>query len=173
MVISDGIETYSIFTYNCERINWIGGADNYASVGFNVQSNMENFQSFANHDLSRTPDVGMIACNHTSLGIPWSNAIYRIGMSVNDLQRGRSRCLDQVVQDELRYNVSTELLHNLPAELSDCPCSLFQVERDRRFFADANDTFLDEAVCYFSRFPRAYSSESTVKIFYRCCYSMR
>lgn len=174
VVISDGTETYSIFTYNCEQLHWIGEVGNYASVGFNVLSNMENFPSFANHDLSRTPNVGMLACNHTSQGVPWTNTIYRIGVSVSDLQRNRSWCLDQVAKDELRYNVSTEnIIHNLPAELSDCPCSIFQVQRDPRFFSDANATFLDEADCYFSRFPSTYSSDSTIKMFYRCCYSTK
>lgn len=163
-----------MFTYNCDQLGWIGEMNNYASVGFNVLGSAEDFQGFNNHNLSRTPNVSMVACNHTQLNVPWTNVIYRVGVSVSEEQLNRSRCLARVAQDELRYSVSTDfLLENPPARLTDCPCSLFQVERDHRFFADDDMNSPADMVCYFSRFPFAYSDESTIKLFHRCCYSSR
>lgn len=148
--------------------------DHYASVGFNIHESVDNFQGFQNHVLSQTPDVGLVACNLTSLGSPWTNVIYRIGVSVNDKQRSRSRCLMQLAEDELRYNVSTDsLLDQLPVQFSDCPCTIFQVERDLRFFTSDNISSPEDVICYINHFPIAYSSGSTINLFHRCYYSMR
>lgn len=169
IIISDGAETYSVMTYNCGQLNWIGEVDLYASVGFNVLGTAANFRNFDNHGLSRTPDIGMIACNQTSLNVTWTNLIYRIGVSVNQEQLNRSRCLAKVAQDELTYPIPSELLSilfSVSFGLSDCPCSLNQALRDFRF----GFSFFDDRNCLFSRFPRSFNG---IFFFLRCCYSER
>ena len=169
IVISDGKETYSIFTYNCDRLVWDGrvGAS-LASIGYNVLSTVEaDVRNFENHGLSRTADVGLLACNHTRLNRPWTNVVYRIGVAVNTEQLERSRCLARQAQDEALYPLSTEDLFQAQFFLNDCPCSVFQANRDRRFRFFSFDR---PTVCFTNRFLAFYGD---LLIINRCCYDLR
>ena len=67
---TDGNNSYTVFTYQCGELNWVQGAS--ASIGFSAGRNL-----FANHPLSRQPNVNDIACiNQTCSG--WTNVVYRI-----------------------------------------------------------------------------------------------
>ena len=176
-VISDGLETYAVFTYNCDDLNWIGEEDNYAAVGFNVLSAATTIlRSFANYALSRTSEVGMVACNHTRFNRPWTNLIYRIGRAIDEDQIARSVCLARVTNDEITFPISIRTLFEDPAilhqdlRLSDCPCTLLQACRDPRFiFVDEID-FHGDFTCFFNRFTVVYNG---VYLLNRCCYDSR
>ena len=164
VVISDGKETYSIYTYNCDRLMWSGKVSNYASIGFNVLGDSEALRLFENRGLSQTPIVGMAACNHTEFNRPWSNVVYRVGVSVSAEQLRRSVCLARVARDEEFYEIP-DFVDNAVLSgfgLSDCPCSYFQTIRDRRFFYGGG-------TCFFNRFVVPISG---VSLYYgkRCCY---
>ena len=176
IVISDGRETYAVFTYNCDDLNWIGEEENYASVGYNVPSTTSTFASFANYALSRTSEVGRVACNHTSFNRPWTNHIYRIGIALSKDQIARSVCLARVANDETTFPVRTETLFEDPALLpqdlsfSDCPCSIQQARRDPSFIFVDEIGSLGDLTCFFSRFTSVYNG---VYLLNRCCYDTR
>ena len=71
IVATDGNNSYTVFTYQCGELNWIQGA-RYASIGFSAGYNL-----FANHPLSRQPNVNDIACINQTCS-PWTNVVYRI-----------------------------------------------------------------------------------------------
>lgn len=148
-------------------LDWTG---DYAAVGFNVLGHAIDFRQFENHGLSRTPDIEMVACNHSHLNRPWTNVIYRIGVSVNDEQLNRSRCLSRVAYDEEFYPIQTEDLDFLPGFLLDCPCTIFQANTDFRFFLLNSPQDPRDRLCYYSRFARRVSGVFLVN---RCCYFFR
>ncbi len=139
----------------------------YASVGFNALQGTDSFREFENYGLSRTVQVGFVACNHTRLNRPWTNVIYRIGVSVDDQ---RSSCLARLSRDEEIYPVLSEFLPQFSFLISDCPCTLFQAARDNRF----TPTFFcpSDMVCAFNQFA---TRTRGVPVFFanRCCYSLR
>ena len=66
---TDGDQSYAVFTYQCGELNWVR---NRASIGFSAGPNL-----FANHPLSRQPNVNDIACVNQTCS-PWTNVVYRI-----------------------------------------------------------------------------------------------
>ena len=177
VVISDGRETYAVFTYNCDDLNWFGEDPNYAAVGFDVQGNTNGFRSFANYELSRTSEVGMVACNHTRFNRPWTNHIYRIGItSLDEVDIARIVCRARVTEDETTFPIRTEMLMENPALLhqdlsfSDCPCSIQQARTDSRFIFVDEIGSLGNFTCFFSRLPVVYNG---VYLLNRCCYDTR
>ena len=72
---TDSNNSYTVFTYQCGELNWGRGlqqASQYASIGFSAGPNL-----FANHPLSRQPNVNDIACDKQTCS-PWTNVVYRI-----------------------------------------------------------------------------------------------
>ena len=68
IVATDGDQSYTVFTYQCGELNWVR---NRASIGFSAG------RDFANHPLSRQPNVNDIACVNQACS-PWTNVVYRI-----------------------------------------------------------------------------------------------
>ena len=161
IIISDRASTYSIFTYNCNQLQWLGQIGEYAAVGYNVLGTTENFQSFANHPLSRSAGFGRAACTNRGDSVPWTNLVYQIGVA-DPVQMKRSRCLARVDRDKILFPSGFDRFR---FSLPDCPCSFFQALFDSRF-----SIFF--AFCFVSRFP-VYDSVSQSYIRYRCCYSFR
>lgn len=147
--------------------------DSYSSVGFNALGSTDTFRPYENYGLSTRPQVGMIACNHTDFNRPWTNTIYRIGVSISEDQLDRSKCLARVAKDEILNPISTEFFALSPSFLpfeygySDCPCSIFQASRDSRFLFNRRISYLGDNVCFFSRFTIAFDGSYLI---YRCCY---
>ena len=161
----------------------------YAAIGYSVV--VEGSYTLLNHSNfrhSRSRNVSSVACrNRQVFGVPWSNLVYRIGISTTDFQMQRSRCLAKVRQDEELYPIPTSSLND-PSFLSDqvfgmvslyavflrdgiirdCPCTLMQAERDNRFGLVRGQSRLGGNVCYFSRLSAFYAG---VSFGYRCCYS--
>ena len=74
VVVTDGVQSYAVFTYQCGQLNWVVG--NSTSIGFSASSTM-----FANHPLSRQSNVNDIACLNQQYS-PWSNVVYKIRGSI-------------------------------------------------------------------------------------------
>jgi hypothetical protein len=115
--------------------------------------------------------------------------VYRIGTSITDFQRFRSRCLERVSRDEELYPISSGSLADpsflsdqvfardslfvsnsvfFRVGISDCPCTLMQAERDNRFGIARGRSFLRLNICFFSRLSALYAG---VSFGFRCCYS--
>ena len=72
---TDGDQSYAVFTYLCGELNWVQGSS--AGIGFSAGPNL-----FANHPLSRQPNVNDIACVNQTCP-PWTNVVYRISSGEN------------------------------------------------------------------------------------------
>jgi hypothetical protein len=71
ILITDGYYSYTIFTYQCDLMEW----DNGATIGFNAAGEM-----FANH----IPSSSDVACLN-SPDSAWSNVIYRLSNETSEL----------------------------------------------------------------------------------------
>lgn len=61
-IISDGVQTYYVFTYACGAIQW-SGLDETAIIGYN-----SNAQYYSNHPANGIPDIGqIISCTRQPL----------------------------------------------------------------------------------------------------------
>ena len=70
VVVTNGVQSYTVFTYQCGELNWV--QLNSSSIGFSA-----GFTLFANHPLSRQPNVNDIACLNQQCP-PWTNVVYQI-----------------------------------------------------------------------------------------------
>ena len=71
ILITDGTYSYTIFTYNCDLMEW----DNGATIGFSAGSNF-----YANHD----PSSSDVACLNRP-DSDWSNVVYRLSSDSPEL----------------------------------------------------------------------------------------
>ena len=55
MIISDGVQSYYVFSYACGEMQWSGLGDATAIVGFNLRADF-----FYNHPANGLPDIGLI-----------------------------------------------------------------------------------------------------------------
>lgn len=68
IVITDGVESYAVFVYQCGAMSWHGNA----TVGFNAGGTW-----FDNHPLSGTSNANSVSClNYTTTS--WTNLVYRL-----------------------------------------------------------------------------------------------
>ena len=75
-MVTDGINSFAIFIYQCGDLQWSGGA----TIGFGAGS-----ESFSNHMLSGTPNVTSIACLNTP-----DNQFYTLSYMLTDFEMGNS-----------------------------------------------------------------------------------
>ena len=168
IVISDGIETYAVFTYSCDKLQWAGLPGSYAVTGYNVRnddtfravSSSFNLQPSQNFPLSGTNNIRNVACLNTRENINWSNLVYKIGATVDSDVQARVECRRLATTDGLSPYIAANI---------SCPCSLFQARLDRNFnFFDIVSDSVDTALCYLPRFPATNTDASQ-----KCCYSVR
>lgn len=193
IIISDGAETFSVFTYNCDQLRWGGSFNDFPAIGYSVfVTGNSTLPNHSNHPQSRMSPVTNIACsNQQRYGSPWSNLVYRIGISTSNYQMQRSSCLARVSNDEDIYPILSSSLSD-PSFLSDqvfareslfvsnsvffrvgiqdCPCTQMQAERDNRFGIARRRSFLGGKICFFSRLSALYAG---VSFGFRCCYTAR
>jgi hypothetical protein len=158
VVVTDGQQTFVVFTYNSNMLEWSGPVD-HAVIGVNVGTGIQgNFPPFQNHPLSGLTAVPMIANLNLGRGIEWTDIIYKIGdVSQNELDRNRAECLAIYNQDIERFGRDV-----LQAQ-QPCPCSVSQAFRDQRFVISPNQ-LRPLTVCYIERF-RSFEVQE-------CCYSL-
>ena len=159
LIATDGISSYAVFTYNCNLLTW-SGQTQHAVIGYNMRG------QFLNHPLSATSQVVNVSCAN-SPNSPWSNLVYSIGTTQNELQRARANCARRYANDVLQFgNISARFELTLP-----CPCCIFQAESDRRFRFDRDRSVFEDPfiLCYTQRFPLSLP-EGGGQL---CCYTHR
>ena len=170
-MVTDDQQTFAVFTYNSNMLEWSGRSGAHAVIGVNVGAGIQgNFPPFQNHPLSGSPQVSMVASLNLGHGIEWTDIIYKIGdVSQNELDRNRSACLAMYNEDITQFGLVVPVL---PAFLlQPCPCSVFQAIFDRRFFfnflPNRFRTFAFDnprpSLCFVQRFGSERIQE--------CCYS--
>ena len=153
IVITDGTQSYAVYTYNCQLMEW-SGLFTHAVVGYNAFG-----QDFENHPLSGSADINNIACENQEHNTAWSNQIFKIGDSRDLIQQRRAECTKRLSEDRAKFG-NTPLLVALSGE--PCPCSFFQAIFDQRF------TFSFEiGLCFIQTFPSFLSGVATTQL---CCY---
>ena len=150
VIISDGIRTYAVYTHHCDLLEWAGFGNN-AVVGYSLRGTY-----FANHPLSGLEEVEDIGCLNQSRS-DWTNLVYRLSVSVDDLQIQRAECMKFYDEDiELFGDIS-----KIPLSLEPCPCSFFQATVDGRFQFDFTNPG-----CFYQTFGSRSGSAQY------CCYSL-
>ena len=159
VVVTDGQQTFVVFTFNLNMLGWSGRPGAHAVIGVNVGVGVpSNFPPFQNHPLSGRPEVPMVANFNLDRGIEWTDIIYKIGdISQNVLDGNRAACVELYNQDIEQFGREV-----LQAQ-QPCPCSAFQASLDRRFIISPNQ-FRPLSVCFVERF-RTFEVQE-------CCYSL-
>ena len=158
IVITDGGQSYAVYTYNCQLLEW-SGMFRFAVVGFNAFG-----EYFDNHQLSGFEVIGSIACENEPYS-DFSNLVYEISLPGDVVQQLRVQCLKTHANDIERYTFPE--IVNFAAIAQPCPCSIFQAFRDRRFrFAPSLD--VSQGYCFYQTFPTLFIPETVTQT---CCYS--
>ena len=158
IVITDSLESYSVFTYKSDSLQWSGldGFYNEAVVGYNTDG------VFQNHPLSGTEHILNIAKKSS-----YNNMVKKIGNLDTDLQRARKQCFLKFLDDRVKYN--NVLLRSQLTQ--PCPCSIFQAWSERRFIFSFERSVIkfneNGTLCFSQFFPSAFGSGQL------CCYSFR
>lgn len=173
IIITDGIRTYTVFSYKCGSLQWTGPpyTSAYSNVGYNIDgrtSRFLTFPAFQNHQLSGLEEVSMLACMNSGNRIDWSNLVYLVGEATDTTQLARAECIKAANRDSEFFR--------FPRYDDACPCSYFQAIRDNRYaFASydlafiTGDTSFFSRLCYLPRFPPSRFTPD-VQL---CCYSNR
>ncbi len=171
VVCTDGTQTFAVYTYNCEQLQWESGEGSsvYSVIGYNINPNNAQFSSFAsfiNHPLSTFPGVRSVACVNDPLRVEWSNLVYLVGNDTGASQLSRADCINRANKDQSSFKA--ELFIGEP-----CPCSVFQAFRDGRYSSISYDLFkltgdasFFNSICFVPRFPSFLNSGVQL-----CCYS--
>ena len=163
IVITDSTETYTVFSYGCDLLEWTGHW-RHAAVGYSIRiadiSELTDFDHFANHPLSLRSSIGSIACQNTANNIPWSNLVYKIGESKTTVQQLRAQC-KKVYQKDIRQFPNIGVVQDA---LLPCPCSVRQIWWDRRY-RYFKYSYAERRACYTQRFPSRHRASQL------CCYS--
>ena len=72
ILITNGEQSYAVFTYQCGLMAWSGGA----TVGFTSAG-----EFYQNHRLSGTPSITNIACLNP-LDSEWTNIVYQLSKNI-------------------------------------------------------------------------------------------
>ena len=169
-MITDQIESYAVFTYSCDRMEWFstGGNTLHSVIGYNTDQRGSSLLGdtlplFQNYQLSGFPDLNILTCKNKERRVDWSNLVYLIGNATLG-ELGRVKCLKQVKRNNEEFNSS-----DVP-----CPCSLKQAFRDNRYrYASSylanitrDNSFNYDRYCFVQNFPPP-GFEGT----HLCCYS--
>ncbi len=71
VLVTDGSVSYAVFIYNCDQMDWGGGA----TIGYHADGDF-----YKNHALTGSESANEIACTN-SPDSPWSNVVYRLTVS--------------------------------------------------------------------------------------------
>ena len=152
IVITDGIQAYAVFTYDCARMQ-TPGYYKYATIGFNARG-----EYYQNHPFSGLSVANNVACDG---GSQWNTLVYRLHLHVDFVQQKRAQCLQMYKKDENLLDGS--YISFLASQAEPCPCSFRQAWRDWRFQIDwRNDPY-----CFYQRFPILGLTAAAAQY---CCY---
>lgn len=158
-MITDGLHSYSLFTYNCNQLQW-SGYWRHATIGYNSGGKF-----YDNDPLTGLSQAKEIGCRNRPES-DYNNIIYTLSVSGNLLQQLRKRCYD-IYHEDITYHGDQNVISDISRSLQPCPCSWLQARRDRRFSFQWQAWVDDESLCYQQRFP---SSNKAAQL---CCYSRR
>ena len=151
IVITNHEESYAIFTYNCDQLQW-AGMGSFPTIGFYSASD----GIFENHPLTGQMNAIQIACGPNPTV---NNVIYPLGFVD---QQQRRMCLEWYLADLNSYDAS--LIAVFDQFAPPCPCTYFQALFDRRFFIFTFNPS-GPSICFTTRF-------LTFGVALReCCYS--
>lgn len=74
IIITDGVHSYSLFTYKCGDMEWSRGG----IIGFNAAGEL-----YANHPLSQSQESNgapLIACSNSDIS-QWTNVVYNLSVA--------------------------------------------------------------------------------------------
>ena len=155
-MITDGLESYAIFTYMCDLIQW-SGLWSYPTIGYNAAGVL-----FANHPLTAREEANEID-NCAGINSQYVNVVYKISASDDVIEQLQKQCLDWYYSDIESYkNDYNDTISMFSGNQTACPCTARQAWWDRRFsyFTRKNDSF-----CFIERFRNARGGAQ------ECCYS--
>ena len=154
-MITDGKDSYAVFTYMCDLIQW-SGLWRYPTIGYNAAGTL-----FANHPLTAHEEANQIDCINDDN--PYVNVIYKISADPGVIEQLRSQCRSWYFSDIESYKsaYSDDVSAFSKTQLA-CPCTSRQAWWDRRFryFTSKDDSF-----CFIERFPNVRGGAQ------ECCYS--
>ena len=153
-MITDGKDSYTIFTYMCDLIQW-SGLWRYPTIGFNAGGIL-----FANHPLTSHEEADQIDCpNNTTQFV---NIVYKISADPDIIKELQSQCQSWYYSDIESYGSSEDILTFSKSQIA-CPCTSLQAWWDRRFwfFTVKDDTF-----CFIEIFNNTLGGAQ------ECCYSL-
>ena len=162
IVITDGANTYTVFTYNCNMMGW-SGYWQHAVVGYNGRGN-----SYTNHPASGFDVISTaVACpNNLLYQVPWNNIVYKISPPPDQKMMLVQQCnglfrLDYRIVRLRRFNDISE-------KLEPCPCTAWQAWRDwGRFRRD-----FSHGLCFVQRSTVPQQTSGGEKQFtQKCCYA--
>ncbi|XP_064385332.1 uncharacterized protein LOC135334155 isoform X5 [Halichondria panicea] len=170
IIITDGVVTFAVYTYNCDDLQWGQSQDgDYSTIGYNINpasffgSDPQNLSAFQDHRISNLPMSEMVACSSLVRGSRYHNEVYLVGQSRDTTQLARAECTSSINNDTLYGNII------IRSTVRDgCPCNLAQASRDFAFsfigvFQLTLDPVYADQFCYTPRF----SQINTIL----CCYS--
>ena len=159
LVITDYANTYAVFTYNCDMLEWSGNWQ-HAVVGINARGD-----TFSNHPASGFKVVKTaVACpNNLLYKVPWSNIVYKISPPPNFEKEQRMKC-QKLYKEDLKTIGSEGDIKQVLKQLEPCPCSAWQARRDwGRFRSELSNGF-----CFVQRIAVELWG---FKFTQQCCYA--
>ena len=158
LVITDGADTYTVFTYNCDMMQWSGNWQ-HAVVGYNARGD-----TFSNHPASGFEIVKTaVACpNNLLYKVPWNNIVYKISPPPDFEVEQRIKCRKLYKKDFKTIGSVNQVIE----QLEPCPCNAWQAQRDwGRFRSELSNGF-----CFVQRIAVELWR---FKFTQQCCYEPR
>ena len=165
IVITDGANTYTVFTYNCNMMGW-SGYWQHAVVGYNGRGN-----SYTNHPASGFDVISTaVACpNNLFYKVPWNNIVYKISPPPDQKEIKTLSCQWWAkILDTGLLKISDDDVEQISKQLELCPCTAWQAWRDwGRFRRD-----FSEGLCFVQRSTFVQQVEDLEQKFtQKCCYA--
>ena len=100
-MITDGKDSYAIFTYMCDLIQW-SGLWRYPTIGYNAGGIL-----FANHPLTAHEEANQIDCANN--GAQYTNIVYKISIDPDYIKQLQAQCLSWYFSDIESYGSSENI----------------------------------------------------------------
>ena len=152
-MITDGKESYTVFIYMCDLLQW-SGLWRYPTIGYNAEG-----LHFANHPLTSHRDVNEIDCARSDS--PYTNVLYKISVDPDTTKQLQSQCVSWYYSDIESYGSNKDIIEFSKTQLP-CPCTWIQAWWDRRFRLAS---VKDDSFCFIESLPNTRGGAQ------ECCYS--
>ena len=116
VVITDGSESYAVFTYMCDLMQW-SGLYRYPTIGFRAAGTL-----FSNHPLTGQEEANSIDCID---GNQYNNVPYKLSADPDFVEQLRRQYLSWYFSDVESYGSSENVSDFSKSQIA-CPCSWLQ-----------------------------------------------